>query len=88
MLGLLRLEGMMEVCKILMAVGKANGAILLPQRMQVGAGAAGGIRGEGQQRETELTDHPKLHLLLLWETEHWTRWALCWRGPVSYFTCC
>lgn len=28
--GLLRLEGMMEVCKIATAAGKANGGILLP----------------------------------------------------------
>lgn len=76
MLGLLRLDGMMGVCKIVMAVGKSNRATLLPRQMQVGAGAARGIRGEGCQRETELTDHPN-QLLLLWETEHWTRWALC-----------
>lgn len=41
MLKLLKLEGMMEVCKIVTAAGKANGGTLLPQWMQTGAGAAG-----------------------------------------------
>jgi len=40
---LLGLEGMMEVCKIVMAAGKTNGGILLPRWMQAGAGAAGSI---------------------------------------------
>lgn len=53
------------VCKIGMAAGKANGGMLLPQLLQAGAGAAGGIRGEGQQREVGLMDHPDQHLILL-----------------------
>lgn len=80
--GLLRLEGMMEVCKIAMAAGKVNGGILLyPDGCKQELGLLEASEGKGsREKEGSWTTQTSISY---WHG--WARWALGLAGTSRVF---